>query len=92
MFVYHYLKVVRLGDDNMRTFIKVQERIVPVYSDEVQGTKKIKLLSQALKIKSQHGRKAIKQSLNSLISIEIVDSDAILHTMDEHETFALSLY
>jgi len=76
----------------MRTFIKVQERVVPVYSDEVQGTKKIKLLSHALKIKSQHGRKAIKQSLNSLISIEIVDSDAILHTLDEHDSFALSLY
>ncbi|HZG76628.1 hypothetical protein FE782_29320 [Paenibacillus antri] len=76
----------------MRTFIEVQERIVPVYSDEVQGTKKIKLLSHALKAKSVNGRKAIKQSLDSLISIEIVDSDAILHTFDEQDSIALSLY
>ncbi|HZG84177.1 hypothetical protein [Paenibacillus sp.] len=76
----------------MRTFIEIQERVVPVYSDEVQGTKKIKLLSHALKEKSLHGRKAIKQSLNSLISIEIVDSDAILHTYNEQDSIALSLY
>ena len=90
--MYHYLKVVKSGDEDMRTFIKVQGRLIPVYSDEVQGTKKIKLLTQALKLKSQYGRSAIKRTLNSLISIEIIDSDAILHTMDEHDSFALSLY
>lgn len=76
----------------MRTFIEVKERKVPVYSDETQGMKKIKLLSEALRTKSLHGRKAIKQSLDSLISIEIVDSDAILHTFDEQDSIALSLY
>lgn len=90
--MYHILKELFLGVDGMRTFIEVQERKVPVYSDEAQGMKKIKLLSHALQSKSVHGRKAIKQSLNSLISIEIVDSDAILHTFDEQDSIALSLY
>jgi len=76
----------------LRTFIQVQERKVPVYSDEIQGAKKIRLLSHALKAKSANGRKAIKRSLDYVISIEIVDSDAILHTLNEQDSIALSLY
>ncbi|MCI3927105.1 hypothetical protein MO973_43725 [Paenibacillus sp. TRM 82003] len=76
----------------MRTFIEVKERKVPVYSDEAQGSKKIKLLSHALAAKALHGRQAIKQTIDRVISIEIVDSDAILHTFDEQDSIALSLY
>jgi hypothetical protein len=84
--------ILKMGDDGMRTFIELDERQVPVYSDEAQGSKKIKLLSHTLKAKSMHGRKTIKQSLQRVISIEIVDSDAILHTLDEQDSIALSLY
>lgn len=76
----------------MRTFIEVKERKVPVYSDEAQSHKKIKLLSNVLNEKMVHGRKAVKKALDYVISIEIVDSDAILHTLDERDSIALSLY
>lgn len=76
----------------MRTFIEIKERKVPVYSDEAQSHKKIKLLSSILNKKMVHGRKAVKRALEYVISIEIIDSDAILHTLDERDSIALSLY
>ncbi len=76
----------------MRTYIQIHNRKVPVYSDEPQGTKKLKLLLTALESKAIHGRRIIRHSLDTLISIEIVESEAILHTVNERDSIALSLY
>ena len=76
----------------MKTFIEIKEKKVPVYSDEAQSKKKVKLLARILNTKLQSGRDAIKKALDCVISIEIIDSDAILHTFDERDSIALSLY
>ncbi|CAM2885195.1 hypothetical protein PASE110613_05920 [Paenibacillus sediminis] len=79
----------------MRMIINFQNRPVPVYfdNDNKQSTQKIlKLLSSALEHKFQYGKNALKKCLNSLISIEIEGSEAILHSKSENDTLALSLY
>jgi hypothetical protein len=76
----------------MRTFVQIKNRKVPVYSDEPQGTKKLKLLMAALETKATNGKRIIHRSLDTLISIEIVESEAILHTVNERDSIALSLY
>jgi hypothetical protein len=75
----------------MRMFITVQNKTVPVFSDE-KNKKKLNLLKSALEFKMVKGRKAIKQCLDSLISIEIVGCEAILHSFNERDSLALSLY
>jgi hypothetical protein len=75
----------------MRMFITVQNKTVPVLSDE-KNKKKLNLLKSALEFKIVKGRKAIKQCLDSLISIEIVGCEAILHSFNERDSLALSLY
>jgi hypothetical protein len=75
----------------MRMFITVQNKTVPVFSDE-KNKKKFNLLKSALESKVTKGRKAIKQCLDSLISIEIIGCEAILHSLNERDSLALSLY
>ncbi|PZE22109.1 3-dehydroquinate dehydratase [Paenibacillus xerothermodurans] len=75
----------------MKLFITVHNKTVPVYSDE-KNKKKLNLLTSALEAKLVKGRKAIKKCLASLISIEIVGCEAILHSYNEKDTLALSLY
>ena len=76
----------------MTIFINFQNRKVPVYSDDMNEKKKLSLLKSALENKLAKGKKAIKTCLNSLISIEIVGSEAILHAHNERDTLVLSLY
>ncbi len=75
----------------MKLFITVQNKTVPVYTDE-KTSKKFNLLKSALESKVTKGRKAIKKCLDSLISIEIVGCEAILHSLNERDSLALSLY
>ncbi|MNI22289.1 hypothetical protein D3C73_758410 [compost metagenome] len=75
----------------MKIFITVQNKQVPVFSDE-SNKKKINLLKSALEAKVSKGRRAIKQCLDSLISIEIIGCEAILHSFNERDSLALSLY
>ncbi|MCU6798298.1 MULTISPECIES: 3-dehydroquinate dehydratase [Paenibacillus] len=75
----------------MKLFITVQNKKVPVYSDE-KNKKKLNLLVSALESKVVKGKRAIKKCLDSLISIEIVGCEAILHSYNETDSLALSLY
>jgi hypothetical protein len=50
------------------------------------------LLTQAINRKLMSGRRAVKLCLDTLISIEIVENEAILHAYNEQDTLALSLY
>ncbi|MFH5185033.1 3-dehydroquinate dehydratase [Paenibacillus sp. TAB 01] len=75
----------------MKLFITVHNKKVPVYTDE-KTNKKFNLLKTALESKLVKGRKAVKKCLDSLISIEIVGCEAILHSLNERDTLALSLY
>ncbi|AIQ64340.1 hypothetical protein D3C81_107230 [compost metagenome] len=79
----------------MRMLITFQNKSVPVYftTDNKQPTQKVlKLLTSALDLKINKGKNALKKCLNSLISIEIKGSEAILHSFSEDDTLALSLY
>ncbi|MGN7356131.1 hypothetical protein ACTHPF_02110 [Paenibacillus sp. SAF-054] len=79
----------------MRMLISFQNQLVPVYftTENKQSVQKImKLLSGTLENKIQYGKRALKKCLNSLISIEIEGSEAILHSKSENDTLALSLY
>ncbi|MBY9082008.1 hypothetical protein KIH86_16635 [Paenibacillus sp. HN-1] len=79
----------------MRMLITFQNKSVPVYftTDNKQPTQKVlKLLTSTLDLKINKGKNALKKCLNSLISIEIKGSEAILHSFSEDDTLALSLY
>ncbi|EOS56891.1 MULTISPECIES: hypothetical protein [Paenibacillus] len=79
----------------MKILINFQNNLVPVYfnvdsKQPVQRT--LKLLTSALEYKYYNGKQALKKCLNSLISIEIEGSEAILHSKSEYDSLALSLY
>ncbi|WP_019640746.1 hypothetical protein [Paenibacillus fonticola] len=79
----------------MKILINFQNNLVPVYfnvdsKQPIQRT--LKLLTSALENKFNHGKRALKKCLNSLISIEIEGSEAILHSKSEYDSLALSLY
>ncbi|KAA9006485.1 hypothetical protein F4V43_05945 [Paenibacillus spiritus] len=79
----------------MRMLIPFQNKMIPVYftTENKQPTQKVlRLLTSALDLKIKKGKNAIKTCLNSLISIEIKGSEAILHSYSENDTLALSLY
>lgn len=79
----------------MRMLITFQNKRVPVYftTENKQPTQKVlRLLTSALDLKINKGKNALKKCLNSLISIEIKGSEAILHSYSEDDTLALSLY
>ncbi|MNJ69800.1 hypothetical protein [Paenibacillus bouchesdurhonensis] len=79
----------------MKILINFQDNLVPVYfnvdsKQPIQRT--LKLLTNALENKFNNGKQALKKCLNSLISIEIEGSEAILHSKSEYDSLALSLY
>ncbi|MGM1045171.1 hypothetical protein SAMN05661091_2130 [Paenibacillus uliginis N3/975] len=79
----------------MKTLIMFQNKPVPVYftTDNKQPVQKVlKLLISALDNKIHNGKKALQKCLNSLISIEIEGSEAILHSKSENDSLALSLF
>lgn len=79
----------------MTMLINFQNKLVPVYfsSENKQPVQKtLRLLSHTLELKIQNGKRALKKCLDSLISIEIVGSEAILHSKSEDDSLALSLY
>ena len=78
---------------DMKTLIMFQNKPVPVYftTDSKQPVQKVlKLLTSALDHKIKPAKGAAK-CLNSLISIEIEGSEAILHSKSENDSLALSL-
>jgi len=75
----------------MTTKLYFQDRLIPVYMTE-QNKKAMRKLESTLNLKWTNGKNAIKQCLASLISIEIVGSEATLHSLFEHQTLTISLY
>jgi hypothetical protein len=79
----------------MTMLITFQNKLVPVYfsnDSKLPVQKTLRLLSNTLELKIQSGKRALKRCLESLISIEIEGSEAILHSKSEDDTLALSLY
>ena len=73
-------------------YIDFQNRKIPVFCTTVSHKNTFALLTDALNRKLTSGKRAIKTCLDSLISIEIIGSEAILHSKREYDTLALSLY
>lgn len=77
----------------MPLLIPFQNKKIPVYIKSSKSSKKaLDLLMSALEIKLNHGKAAIKKCLDNLISVEIDGNEAILHSYNERDSLALSLY
>lgn len=76
----------------MRTFISLQDRPIPVYVHDANPKKALEALGEVLNRKLATGKAALRRCIQSLISIEIVGSEATLHAMREHDTRTISLY
>ena len=75
----------------MKVFVTLQNKQIPVFADNM-NKKTLKLLKSALDKKVQTGRNALQKCLQSLISIEVIGCEAILHSLNEKDSLALSLY
>nr|WP_253298062.1 3-dehydroquinate dehydratase [Paenibacillus sp. MSJ-34] len=64
--------------------------MIPVFYTTIDK-KTLISLKETLERKFVKGKKLVKKCLDSLISIEIVGCEAILHTKHEGDTLALSL-
>lgn len=73
-------------------YIEFQQRKIPVYCTNISHKHTFPLLMNALNHKMNTGKRAIRTCLETLISIEIIGSEAILHSKRETDTLALSLY
>lgn len=77
----------------MPLLIKFQNKVIPVYIKSSKSSKKaLDLLVSAMELKFNYGKATIKQCLDNLISVEIDGCEAILHSFNERDTLALSLY
>ncbi|MCR8645014.1 hypothetical protein NV379_20375 [Paenibacillus sp. N1-5-1-14] len=78
----------------MKTLISFQNKMIPVYISPTVQTKSnaLPILIATLNKKITSGKRALQTCLKSLISIEIVGSEAILHTRREIDSLAISLY
>lgn len=75
----------------MKVFVNFQNKQIPVFADNL-NKKTLKLLKAALDRKVETGRNALQKCLQTLISIEVVGCEAILHSYNERDSLALSLY
>lgn len=75
----------------MKVFVTIQNKQIPVFADNL-NKKTLTLLKNALDKKVSSGRQTLKRCLQSLISIEVVGCEAILHSFNETDSLALSLY
>ncbi|MCZ8515582.1 3-dehydroquinate dehydratase [Paenibacillus filicis] len=75
----------------MKVFVTFQNKQIPVFAENL-NKKTLTLLKNALDKKVQTGRRAVQKCLQSLISIEVVGCEAILHSYNETDSLALSLY
>lgn len=77
----------------MSLLIQFQNKVIPVYIKSSKSSKKaLDLLVSALELKVNYGKATIKKCLDNLISVEIDGCEAILHSFNERDTLALSLY
>ncbi|KZE80369.1 3-dehydroquinate dehydratase [Paenibacillus elgii] len=75
----------------MKVFVTIQNKQIPVFADNL-NKKTLKLLKLALDKKVENGRRTLKKCLQTLISIEVIGCEAILHSLNEKDSLALSLY
>ncbi|KEQ24643.1 hypothetical protein [Paenibacillus tyrfis] len=75
----------------MKVFVTIQNKEIPVFADNL-NKKTLKLLKLALDKKVESGRRTLKKCLQTLISIEVIGCEAILHSFNEKDSLALSLY
>ncbi|MFD0619437.1 3-dehydroquinate dehydratase [Paenibacillus sp. GCM10027629] len=74
-----------------KQLINFQNKTIPVFYTSM-NKKTLTALLTALDSKMKNGKKAIKKCLDTLISIEIIGCEAILHSKRESDTLALSLF
>jgi len=75
----------------MRTMLVFQNKTIPVYLTDT-NKQAIDKLSTVLNRKLETGKNALKKCIMSLISVEIVGSEATLHSYYERDTLTISLY
>ncbi|MFX3632113.1 MAG: 3-dehydroquinate dehydratase [Candidatus Pristimantibacillus sp.] len=75
----------------MKTMILFNNNTIPVYLVDT-NKKAIDKLYDVLNHKLTSGKNALKNCIKSLISVEIVGSEATLHSYYEKDTLTISLY
>ncbi len=75
----------------MRTVMQFQDKTIPVYLTDTNKQALDKLVT-ILHRKIQTGKNALKTCIASLISVEIIGSEATLHSFSERDTLTISLY
>ncbi|MFD0960415.1 3-dehydroquinate dehydratase [Paenibacillus chungangensis] len=75
----------------MKTTLIFQNKSIPVYMTDTNKTALDKLAS-VLNRKLMTGKNALKKCLSTLISVEIIGSEATLHSLYERDTLTISLY
>jgi len=78
----------------MKILVKFNNKSIPVFFNKTKkvNNKLLSELSSLLEKKYQNGKRALRTCLDTLISIEILDGEAILHSIREDDSLALSLY
>jgi hypothetical protein len=75
----------------MKTMLIFQNKTIPVYLTDT-NKQAIEKLTAVLNRKLTTGKNALKTCIKSLISVEIVGSEATLHSYFERDTLTISLY
>ncbi|MBD2868055.1 3-dehydroquinate dehydratase [Paenibacillus arenilitoris] len=75
----------------MKTTMMFQNKLIPVYLTDT-NKQAIEKLTAVLNRKLETGKNALKTCIKSLISVEIVGSEATLHSFFERDTLTISLY
>lgn len=75
----------------MTTMLMFQNKSIPVYLTDT-NKQAMEKLTTTLNRKLETGKNALKKCISSLISIEVVGSEATLHSYYERDTLTISLY
>lgn len=75
----------------MKTVFMFQNKTIPVYLTDT-NKQALDKLSTILHRKLETGKNALKKCISSLISVEIIGSEATLHSLYERDTLTISLY
>ncbi|MDF2835043.1 MAG: hypothetical protein K0Q63_683 [Paenibacillus sp.] len=75
----------------MKTVFMFQNKTIPVYLTDT-NKQALDKLSAILHRKLETGKNALKKCISSLISVEIIGSEATLHSLYERDTLTISLY
>jgi len=76
---------------HMKTMLMFQNKSIPVYLTDT-NKQAMEKLTTTLNRKLETGKNALKKCISSLISIEVIGSEATLHSYYERDTLTISLY